>query len=169
MGMPLSLRKIFFILTATLIISGQANAMQIMYQSLDEVLGEAETVFVAEIGSVAEPVKQGNFIHVDFDARPLKVLYGSVQSEAPLMLTYTQVMPHYREGKAVSPLVSGSGSEFDLKQGDHVIILLGTQDVHAKRWSVLRVEAMTQLEEIQRKLSDIHAEEQTNKNDQFAR
>ena len=145
------MRKIILCSLAAVILFGQVSATQIHHQSLDEVLSEADIALAVEIGSVSEPEKNGYLRHVDFDARLLKTLFGSMESGESLSLTYHQVMPHFRGNTGVSPLVSGSGLEFNLKKGDHVIVLLKANDTCEGRLSVLRVEPITQLEAIQRK------------------
>jgi hypothetical protein len=144
------MRKAILGFLAAAILFGQANAMQIVHKSLDAVLSEADAALVVEVDAVSEQVKEGFWVHVDFDARPLKTLFGSVESADTLLLTYYQGMPHYRGNTPVSPLVSGSGLEFNLKKGDHVIVLLKANDLRAGRLSVLRVEPLTQLKAIQR-------------------
>jgi len=139
----------FLVAAATLILFGQAGAVQIWYRSLDEVLNEAEAALIVEIVSVSEPVKGWLWMHMDFDARLLKTLFGSVESGESLSLTYSQGMPHYDPPR--SPLVSGSGLEFNLKKGDRVIVLLKARDSDEERLPVLRVEPITQLEAIQQK------------------
>ncbi|MCL2161926.1 MAG: hypothetical protein FWH56_08625 [Betaproteobacteria bacterium] len=137
----------FLVAATTLILFGQANAVLINYRSLDEVLNEAEAVLMVEIDSVSEPVKKGFFVHIDFDARLLKTLFGSVGSDESISLTYSQGMPQPNR----SPLVSGSGREFNLKKGDRVIVLLKANDSGEERLPVLRVEPITQLKAIQQK------------------
>ena len=137
----------FLAAAATLVLFGQAGAVQIWYRSLDEVLNEAEAVLMVEIDSVSERVEKGFFVHMDFDARLLKTLFGSVESGESLSLTYSQGMPQPNR----SPLVSGSGLEFNLRKGDRVIVLLKANDSGEERLPVLRVEPITQLEAIQKK------------------
>ena len=136
-------------LAAVIILFGQVSATQIHHQSLDEVLSEVDAALMVEVDSVSERVKEGFGTHVDFDARLLKTVFGSIQSGESLLLTYSQGMPHFRGNTGVSPLVSGSGLEFNLKKGDRVIVLLKTNDTREGRLSVLRVEPITQLEAIQ--------------------
>jgi hypothetical protein len=149
---PFTMRKVILSsLVAVTILFGQAGAVQITHQSLDEVLLESEIALMVEIGSVSEPVKESFFVHVDFDARPLKTIFGSLKSCESLLLTYSQGMPHYREDTAISPLVSGSGLEFNLKKSDRVIVLLKAKNSCVERLPVLRVEPLTQLKVIQQK------------------
>jgi len=121
----------------------------IIYRTLDEVLNKAEAALIVEIDSVSEPIKRGFLVHVDFDARPIKTLFGSVESGESLSLTYSEGRPYY-QGRTRSPLVSGSGLEFGLKKGDRVIVLLEAKDSRVERLPVLRVEPITQLKTIQR-------------------
>jgi hypothetical protein len=143
------MRKIIFgFLAAAAIFWGRADAMQIVHQSLEAVLGQAGAAVLVEVESVAAPVRQGFEARVDFDARPLATLFGPARGGAALALTYAQGVPHHRGQTAVSPLVSGSGMEFDLKPGDRVIVLLGAGESDMKRLTALRVEPEARLREI---------------------
>jgi hypothetical protein len=119
-----------------------ALAMQIHHQPLDSVLEKTRLALVAEIRTVSEPRRDGFWVQVDLTAAPVRVLFGSLDQARPLACTYAQGLPHRRGKTDVSPLVSGSGLEFRMKEGDRVILLVSQPASAGGACTLLRVEPL---------------------------
>jgi len=117
--------------------------MQIFYESLDQVLERAKTALVVDVQSVSKPKDEGYWRIVDFTATLVEIIFGQLKHKKSFTCNYSQGRPHFRGQMSVSPLVSGSGLEFQVKKGDRVIFLLlnGNTD-SAPPLELLRIEDM---------------------------
>lgn len=95
-------------------------------EPLESVARRAATILFAEIQHVSEPKAERYFQIVDLTFLPLETLSGQTPSESTEVLScrYSQGLPHERHGTTVSPLVTGSGLELQLKAGDRAALLL---------------------------------------------
>jgi hypothetical protein len=72
----------------------------------------------------------------------VKTLFGENPKTSQLDCQYWQGMPHWRGQVAVSPLVSGSGIEFQVVPGDRVVLLLEDVPTQASACRILRIEPL---------------------------
>jgi len=118
------------------------NATQIFHESIEAVLQKTQIAMAVEVTSVSPPRKEGYWKTVDFRAVSTRVLFGDRKKGEKLRCRYSQGMPHLRGSMGVSPLVTGSGMEFNLKKGDHLILLIADGENELKTLHVLRVEPL---------------------------
>ena len=96
---------------------------------------------MVEVERIGVPRIEGFFTTIEISAKPVEILFGKV-AEDMVNCEYSQGRPHERGGMRVSPMVYGSGQEFQLKKGDRVIFLLADEK------SLLRVEPLDKLGQI---------------------
>jgi hypothetical protein len=137
-------------LTVTLCLAGSSGATMVVFERLDGVLARTRSAIVAEISSAPERGDSGIWATLAFRARSVETLFGKSAGRRELDCRYTQGKAHHRGELAVSPLISGSGMEFDAKQGDRVILLIGVADAPGEACKVLRMEPLEQKERIRR-------------------
>src|SRR6185503_19597723 len=127
----------------------EVQAMQIKYEPLESVLRKSRAAVVVDVISISMPQVEGYWQSIEFQATSTRALFGDGQPEQTLACRYSQGLPHRRGDMDVSPLVTGSGLEFRMKQGDRVIILLGGSEGESERITVLRIEPLSSAVTIQ--------------------
>jgi len=109
---------------ALLLISVPAMAGRVVRESLDSVAGRASRIVVAELLSV-EAQDDDTSLGVVVEAAPQQLLAGEpLTDDAPLSCEYRENRPQKRGSVTLSPLVSGSGEELQIRHGDRVILLI---------------------------------------------
>jgi len=107
-----------------LLISVPATAARVVRESLDSVAARASRIVVAELLSV-EAQDDDTSLGVVIEAAPQQLLAGEpLTDEAPLSCEYRENRPQKRGSAMLSPLVSGSGEELQIRHGDRVILLI---------------------------------------------
>lgn len=95
-----------------------------MHESLDSVLARTDRAVVVRVLSV-RTLPADRFAHaIEIEAMPQEMLIGQLPDDATLVCRYAEGTVHRRGDATVSPLVSGSGEEFDVRRSDQVILLL---------------------------------------------
>ncbi|WP_313914466.1 hypothetical protein [Tahibacter sp.] len=102
---------------------GSGLAGRAVHESLDSVLARTDRAVVVRVLSVRKAADR--FAReIEIEATPQEMLIGQLPNDATLYCRYAEGVVHRRGDATVSPLVSGSGEEFDLRRGDQVILLL---------------------------------------------
>jgi hypothetical protein len=136
-----------------LILSALASASQIVYMSLDDVVSWAGTIVVACVDSVEFCGCEDTWA-VSFEISVLQSLYGYADPSAPMRCTYSQQVPEVffdDEGNEITewPLVTGSGIEMFVSQGDTIVVLLRSETASPDRFrSAIRMEPLDSLERV---------------------
>jgi len=109
---------------ALLLISLPATAGRVVRESLDSVAARASRIVVAELLSV-EAQDDDTSLGVVVEAAPQQWLAGeALDDDAPLLCEYRENRPQKRGDVVLSPLVSGSGEELQVRHGERVILLI---------------------------------------------
>jgi hypothetical protein len=109
---------------ALLAASAPAPAGRVVRESLDSVAARASRIVVAELLSV-EAQDDDASLGVVVEAEPQQLLAGEALTDAaPLHCEYRENRPQKRGSAMLSPLVSGSGEEFQIRHGERVILLI---------------------------------------------
>lgn len=138
---------------ALLALAAPAPASQIVHMGLDEVVSRAGTIVVARVDS-AEFCGCEDTWAVSFEISVLQSLQGDADPVVPIQCVYSQAVPEAYlddEGNMITewPLVTGSGIEMFVSQGDTVVVLLGSAAVSPDRFqSVIRMEPLDSLESV---------------------
>ena len=106
------------------------------------------TALVADIASVEETEGPRFYRLINFVTTPVETLFGNPHAARPIACRYLEGLVHRRGDVVVAPLVSGSGMEFTIKTGDHVILLIGGDANERGEFNVLRVEPLDHRERI---------------------
>jgi hypothetical protein len=133
--------------------AGLMGASQVFYMSLEESLGFTETILLARVSSVIHiPMDYMNRMEYYFEV--LDVVSGPDSLEGEFIATYESLFPrpyYDEEGNEIweSPIVSGSGYEMLIEEGDSVIVFLERipEDRQQFCW-VVRIEPLDSLESI---------------------
>ena len=136
------------------VISSEVFAMPIVYEPLESVLKKTQSAIVAEVKDVGAAQEDRFHRTIEFDAILVEYIFGELPMHEELRFIYSEGRPHVREEMRVSPLMSGSGLEFQLNRGDKVIVLIGSENNISTSLNVLRVEpykSLTALERYRRK------------------
>lgn len=122
------------------LLSSGVFAMHIVYEPLDAVVKKSRCALLVEIQSVGSA--QGDSFNktIEIRAKPLKSIFGKMPSNEELSFIYSEGRPHVRGNTEVSPLVSGSGLEFNIKRMAKVIVLIDGNNNISKSLKVLRIE-----------------------------
>ncbi|OPL19235.1 MAG: hypothetical protein AVO35_11700 [Candidatus Aegiribacteria sp. MLS_C] len=102
------------------------SAGQVFYMDLEQAAGMAENIFVAEMGESAV-IAMDYLIRVEYEMDVLQVLRGTGVNAGGLFVFYTFDVPRSyvdEDGMEVweSPMVTGSGIETAVEEGDTVIV-----------------------------------------------
>lgn len=133
------------------------QASQVFQMSLDEVMGLAETVFLARVEGVAHTPFE-SIVRVDFNLRVTEVLLGPDSlTGTSLDAFYTMNLPSVylnSDGTEVweSPIVFGSGIEMSVSVGDTVVALAGLPGGD-QPLNLVRLEHTESLESVRYRLS----------------
>jgi hypothetical protein len=130
------------ILLVFLMASPPGFAMRLQYESLDRVLMRTRAAIVADVESARESRINDIARELDFRATAVETLFGDRIATGPLDCVYVQGLAHRRGNLTVTPLMSGSGIEFEMKPGDRVILLIGAAPDAETRCNVLRIEPL---------------------------
>jgi hypothetical protein len=123
----------------------RAVASTIVHETLETVLKTTTVALVADVQKVGPVEKQGIWRELELSVKPVRILFGKLDDKAKAFsCRYSEGAPHTRGGTMVSPLVSGSGYEFQLKKGNRVIVLLSQQSAD-KPGKLLRIEPLSNL------------------------
>lgn len=115
---------IAWLAAALLAASPPAPAGRVVRESLDSVAVRASRIVVAELLSVEAQDDDASLVVV-VEAVPEQLLAGEALTDgAPLRCEYRENRPQKRGSALLSPLVSGSGEEFQIRHGDRVILLI---------------------------------------------
>jgi len=94
-----------------------------VHESLDSVLARTDRAVVVRVLSVHKAADR--FARaIEIEATPQEMLIGYLPDDSTLFCRYAEGVVHRRGDATVSPLVSGSGEEFDVRRGEQVILLL---------------------------------------------
>ncbi len=124
--------------------------MHITHESLGSVIKKTNCAVIVKVQSASKPQIERFHKTINITAIPLKVIFGELNATGAVLFRYLEGRPHFRNQTTVSPLVSGSGQEFDLKKGDEAIFLLGTNNNESEYHNLLRVETKSNLQVIKR-------------------
>jgi hypothetical protein len=129
--------------TATPCFASQAR------ESLEAVVSRTEAAIVVDIMGAREVADATPYSRVlDLDAKPVSLLIGVPFAERMLHCEYSEGLPHERGGVQVWPLISGSGMEYGINEGDRVILLVGRLDSGSDTCRVLRIERLEMSDDI---------------------
>lgn len=103
---------------------GSAAAGRAVHESLDSVLARTDRAVVVRVLSVHKLPADRFARAIEIEATPQEMLIGQLPDDATLYCRYAEGIVHRRGDATVSPLVSGSGEEFDVRRGEQVILLL---------------------------------------------
>lgn len=118
-------------------------SMQVIYQSLDQVLPRTETAIVADVLHAETQRDSPYWRSLVLQVTPVSTLFGRKAAQRTLQCRYEEGIPHQRGERGISPLASGSGIEFDVVAGNRVILLLAQAPADADDCQVLRIEPLT--------------------------
>jgi hypothetical protein len=132
-------------------------ALQIFHQSIENIISAAEAIIVVEVKNVAVD-RSTDSIDVRIGAVPIEIIKGKSSVGKSLLCVYRQPYPQFREepdGTTLvdSPLVTGSGMEFDVKEQQQVILFLSSAPDKSGSCNLLRVEPLSEKESIVKQLS----------------
>ena len=118
-----------------------------IHEALEKVVRRTETAFIAKIVGVREIDDSAAFAKtLAFEVNPVRTIFGTHVPAPSLTCLYTEGRPHVRGALAVSPLVSGSGLELQVKPGDEMIFLVANVRTQMKAGSdackLLRIETV---------------------------
>ncbi len=102
---------------------GSATAGRPVHESLDSVLARTDRAVVVRVLSVRKAADRFTR-EIEIEATPQEMLIGQLPDDSTLFCRYAEGVVHRRGDATVSPLVSGSGEEFDVRRGEQVILLL---------------------------------------------
>lgn len=103
---------------------GSGLAGRAVHESLDSVLARTDRAVVVRVLSVRKLPADRFARAIELEATPQEMLIGQLPDDATLFCRYAEGVVHRRGDATVSPLVSGSGEEFDVRRGEQVILLL---------------------------------------------
>jgi len=119
-------------------------------ESLAQVIKETRLAVVARATDVSSRREGAVWRVLEFHVQVVSTIFGEPTSAA-LGCTYEEGQPHRRDQTAVSPRVTGSGIEFDVKVGDRMVLLIEHAPTHGADCRVLRIEPLSS-EELVRSL-----------------
>ncbi|MFO7627390.1 MAG: hypothetical protein R6V62_09050 [Candidatus Fermentibacteraceae bacterium] len=128
------------------------HASQVFHMSLDEVMGLAETVFVARVDSVAHTPFEYT-ARVDFRLSVTEVLLGPDSlAGTSLDASYTMDLPSVyvdADGTEIweSPVVFGSGIETSVSVGD-TVVAVAERCIEGHALNLVRLEGVERLDEV---------------------
>ena len=94
-----------------------ALSMQLHSRPLTDVLAQTHVVVVADIQTRSEHRANSMWRSLSITAEVVRVVVGGKPKSSLMQCTYEEGAPHMRGSSAVSPLISGSGIEFDVQAG----------------------------------------------------
>jgi hypothetical protein len=123
-------------------------ASSIVHETLEKVLARTTAALVADVEKVGPAQRAGIWMEIELKVKPVRRIFGGLNDDTKsFSCRYSEGLPHERGDEMVSPLVSGSGTEFDLKKGERVILLLSGAATDKPR-SLLRAEPLSSLNRI---------------------
>jgi hypothetical protein len=130
-----------------------AEASHIVYESLEQVIARTDSAMQVEIIDMYEQRDSAMWRTLKLKLRPLQTVFGDAKVEQAsrkrnIVCLYQEGLPHRRGETMVSPLVSGSGLEFDLHAGERVVLLIEGNVTKVKTCRVLRIEPLSELDQI---------------------
>jgi predicted alpha/beta superfamily hydrolase len=123
-------------------------ATQVMHEPLDAVLLRTHVAVLADVLDVRIGASDAPWRELVVEFRPLDTLFGARLPTRATQCSYREGVPHRRGDVQVSPLVTGSGIEFDVKGGDRLILLIGEADAELRACTVLRIESEAATDQI---------------------
>jgi hypothetical protein len=138
---------------ALMLAAVSSQGSQIVCMDLDSVVSWAATIVVARVESVEFCGCEDTWA-VSFEISVLQSLHGYADPSAPIRCTYSQQVPEVfidDEGNEITewPLVTGSGIEMFVSQGDTIVVLLRSETASPDRFgSVIRMEPLDSLESV---------------------
>jgi hypothetical protein len=152
---PAARRAIYNCLLSILWVwSSVAKASHPVYESLEQVLARTERAMQVEIVDANEQRDGASYWRtLKVSVRPLHSVFGEdpIWQKHPkrdLECRYQEGLPHRRGDTMVSPLVSGSGLEFNVRAGDRVVLLIEGSAASEKSCRLLRIEPLGALDRI---------------------
>jgi hypothetical protein len=135
------------------------GSVQIFHMTLSEALFITDNIYVARItGMLHMPMDYMD--RIEYYLEVIDVVSGEELPEEDLYLIYSMMLPMCaidEEGNEIweSPLVTGSGCEFSVCEGDTVIVFTGPLGTDSTvTGSVVRMEPMDSMSEILRILEE---------------
>ena len=128
--------------------------MQIIKESLESVLNKTRYALIVEVQSVSAVSDGPYHRELDVTARLLKPIFGQWTAQATFVCRYSEGLPHQRGNKSISPLVTGSGLELEVQNGEQVILLLADDPIDTGACTLLRIEPITQVSFLMRRYGD---------------
>ena len=118
-------------------------ASQIVHEARDAVRARAATGVVVDVRAVDVRDDGAYWRELALRIDPVRIVFGKALPIGTRRCVYREGRPHRRGEVTVSPLVSGSGAEFDVRRSDRVMLWLAKSgaDDAADRCSILRIEA----------------------------
>jgi len=111
-------------------------------ESLEQVIKGTRLAVVASAIDVSTRREGTAWKVLEFHAEVVRTIFGE-PSLAVLRCTYEEEQPHHRGQTAVSPRVTGSGIEFNIKAGDRMVLLIEHAPVHENDCRTLRIEPLS--------------------------
>jgi len=131
-------------------------ASSIVHESREAVLVRTQRAIVAEVRGVQSGPDDEFSRVVTLRIQPIRSVFGAAVTRQKMRCEYREGRPHRRGNTAVSPLVSGSGNEFDLKRGERVLLLLAETAKDNPQCAILRVEPIANEQAIRTGLAALH-------------
>lgn len=122
--------------------SSNSQCMQVHFEPLDAVLARVPIALVADISTVTHASTGPYAKELTLRATLVKTLFGEPPKTSQLDCLYREGVPHWRGKVAVSPLVTGSGIEFQVAPGERVVLLLADVPNDLSTCRVLRIEPL---------------------------
>ena len=111
-------------------------------ESLEQVAKKTGLAVVARALDVSTRREGTAWMVLESHVEVVRVIFGE-SAFAALRCTYEEGQPHHRDQSAVSPQVTGSGIEFDIKAGDRVVVLIEHAPTRVNDCRVLRIEPLS--------------------------
>ena len=122
--------------------SAEVGSMERHTESLEQVIKGTSLAVVATAIEVSTRREGTAWKVLQLRAEVVRPLFGE-PSPALLRCTYEEGQPHLRGRPAVSPRVTGSGIEFDIKAGDRMVLLIEHAPTHENDCRALRIEPLS--------------------------
>ncbi|MEO8153127.1 MAG: hypothetical protein ABI605_08670 [Rhizobacter sp.] len=111
-------------------------------ESLEQVIKGTRLAVVAGVTKVSTRCEGAAWKVLEFQAKVVRTLFGEPRL-ALLRCTYEEGQPHHRGQTTVSPRVTGSGIEFNVKAGDRMVLLIEHTPTSENDCRVLRIEPLS--------------------------
>jgi hypothetical protein len=122
--------------------STDVGSMERHTELLEQVIAKTRLAVVANAVDVSRR-REGEARRVlELHVQVVRTIFGAPRLAA-LGCTYEEGQPHRRDQTVVSPRVTGSGIEFDIKAGDSMVLLIERAPTHRNDCRVLRIDPLS--------------------------